>query len=77
MEEPGHVFGYLTFTGNAEKRKYEVYYECTCRCGTVRYVRRNSLRNGTTRSCGCSSRAWMKLVTMGKLDMSDIRPAWK
>ena len=78
METAGHVFGYLTFTGNIDKRKNGgVYYECVCRCGTRRFVRLYSLRNATTRSCGCSRRAWMKLVTMGKFDRSDIRPAWK
>lgn len=32
------------------------YYECECSCGTIKIVRRSSLKNNKVRSCGCMRR---------------------
>lgn len=29
------------------------WYICQCDCGNITYVKRNSLLNGNTKSCGC------------------------
>lgn len=34
----------------------ERYWTCRCECGTIREVRGNGLRDGTSRSCGCLTR---------------------
>ena len=38
------------FYKNGQKQRYFV---CKCECGTVKEVRLNSLKQGTSRSCGC------------------------
>ena len=35
------------------RKNGKLYYECRCDCGTVREVYGRSLKNGTSRSCGC------------------------
>lgn len=36
------------------------YYLCRCECGTEKIVQANSLRTGTTKSCGCHRRETSK-----------------
>jgi predicted HicB family RNase H-like nuclease len=36
-----------------EKRKRAYFCLCRCDCGTVRWVRKGTLKNGTSKSCGC------------------------
>lgn len=54
--EVGTVFGRLTVTGpslpTTEDRQYR-YYECTCECGKVVFLRKDSLLGGDSKSCGC------------------------
>lgn len=53
----GQVFGKLTVIKRNEKVKStHVVYECVCECGETTNVRRQSLLNGSTRSCSCISR---------------------
>lgn len=50
----GRRFGYLTvvaFAGLAKGRK--TLWECVCKCGMRKVVRNDSLKDGSTRSCGC------------------------
>lgn len=50
----GDSFGRLTIV---EKYKPDIHGDsqwlCKCECGTVKVIRQRSLRNGTTKSCGC------------------------
>ena len=50
----GKKFGRLTVLERANTRKGRKYWwKCLCDCGRQIEVRGTSLRNGTTRSCGC------------------------
>lgn len=50
----GKKFGRLTVLERANTRKgREYWWKCLCDCGRQIEVRGTSLRNGTTRSCGC------------------------
>jgi len=52
---PGQRYGLLTVIARSNKRSYgNRCYEVRCDCGNVRVVAGNSLRRGTTTSCGCS-----------------------
>lgn len=53
---PGDAFGRLTVIAEAEKRPEGRYFQCECRCGNVRTVRRYLLWSGRTQSCGCFGR---------------------
>ncbi len=35
---------------------HRAYYECLCTCGTVKTVRADNVKAGSTLSCGCLSR---------------------
>lgn len=56
--EPGTVFGKLTVVRPVDVRDSQGrrigMSECRCSCGAVIQVRNSSLRNGNTKSCGCS-----------------------
>lgn len=43
-----------TMTGKS--RKKQAYWSCRCLCGAVRNVSQHSLRQGTSKSCGCLNR---------------------
>ena len=54
---PGQVFGRLTVLEETpaptEYTAYKgLWYRCRCECGNETVVRRSSLVNGSTRSCG-------------------------
>jgi len=50
-------FGRLTALGIGYRKKYigcsVIYWKCKCECGIIKYIDGRSLRNGTTKSCGC------------------------
>ena len=48
-------FNHLTVVDFAYKENYFEWYYCDCDCGTAKnyLVRKYSLLNGNTRSCGC------------------------
>lgn len=51
----GKVFGKLTAISIAGKNKYGNYlYNCKCECGNETIVFAGALRNGHTKTCGCS-----------------------
>lgn len=51
----GQRFGKLVAVRKTDKRQgRNVLWECRCDCGETCYVPSYSLRNGRTRSCGCS-----------------------
>lgn len=54
----GQIFGRLTVLERSEapervKDKHQTYWKCKCQCGNTTIVRRSSLVNGYTQSCGC------------------------
>lgn len=54
----GQTFGRLTVLGDVGKRttKKAILWQCLCECGNIVFVRGGSLKNGSTRSCGCFNR---------------------
>lgn len=48
----GQCFGNWTVI-ERDKTKQGTYWLCQCKCGTIKSVRGVSLRNGTSKSCGC------------------------
>ena len=46
-------FEHWTVLCRAEKRGSESYWICKCDCGRTKVVVSSSLRNGTSKSCGC------------------------
>jgi len=52
----GQIFGWLTVLGDSGERvpnKYEILWNCKCKCGTIKKIRTTSLTSGKTLSCGC------------------------
>lgn len=49
----GKRFGRLKVMSRVENYGEKVRWECLCKCGNTTIVRTHSLREGTTRSCGC------------------------
>ena len=56
IDHSGQVFGRLTVISRAENRGKNVMYNCNCDCGNKATVWVESLKNGSTRSCGCLRR---------------------
>jgi hypothetical protein len=55
--DPDTKFGRWTYLGEEIYKKHQRgahhLMHCECECGTRKWVRRQSLVNGTSRSCGC------------------------
>ncbi len=49
----GMRFGRLVAVGRANNRGTVTCWDCVCDCGRRKTVRAQSLREGTTKSCGC------------------------
>jgi hypothetical protein len=65
----GDKFNYWTVLSVSDfvSKKGEKYYNCICKCGTIRDVRGSNLNKGTSKSCGCFVKE-----TMSKLKRIDI-----
>jgi hypothetical protein len=51
----GKRFGKLIAIRPTAKRKFgRIFWECKCDCGVVKNIDGSYLRNGSTKSCGCS-----------------------
>lgn len=52
----GKKFGKLTVIEEVQKRSKNGHkqYKCICDCGNIKIVRGDTLKNGSSRSCGCS-----------------------
>lgn len=59
----GQQFGYWTVLKRDASRLR--YYWCRCVCGTERSVFDGSLKNGTTKSCGCRGKGFKSLPQYG------------
>lgn len=78
IDEVGKRYGRLTVLRSAEKlgRDNRLLWVCKCDCGAEKEIVGKSLRNGTTRSCGClmvqlRKKRYMKYSTQNKLDDVD------
>jgi hypothetical protein len=49
----GNIFGKWTILSYSHKKSPHHYFHCGCACGSKRVVQFNSLRSGTSVSCGC------------------------
>ncbi len=47
-------------TEGGERHRY--YYKCTCECGNQKVIRRESLKLGLSKSCGCSRKSKCKVT---------------
>lgn len=47
------TFNYFTVIDGPIKRNHKIYWKCQCKCGTIKEVRSDCLKNGSTKSCGC------------------------
>jgi hypothetical protein len=54
----GQRFGRLVVTDRWERRgpRKQTHWCCQCDCGNKTWIRRTSLRSGSTQSCGCLNR---------------------
>jgi hypothetical protein len=52
IDMTGQKFGELTVVSFAGGEKWN----CKCACGNTKAIRRNNLRSGASRSCGCLKR---------------------
>ena len=62
LDRTGQVFGRLTVKEVVKKGRNTVW-RCQCECGTVVTVEVSSLRQGTTKSCGCLQRETIAKLT--------------
>src|SRR5882762_8787913 len=49
----GQMFGRWTVLGPREIRRGIPIWRCRCSCGSEKWVVSQTLRNGSSRSCGC------------------------
>ena len=49
----GKTFGYWYVESRAENKNGHVAWNCKCKCGVKRVVLGQSLKNGSSKSCGC------------------------
>ena len=79
IDSTGQTFCRLTVVGIATRSAdNKPRFECQCVCGNFVIVRGKSLRNGTTKSCGCLRRERRRGPTPGlKLGKQAPRPLWK
>jgi Recombination endonuclease VII len=57
--KPGMIFDRLTVVSKGEKANLRPTWICACSCGKTRTILAQSLKNGSTKSCGCLHREVM------------------
>lgn len=75
----GQRFGRLVVLERAENNRYgKTRWKCRCDCGNERVIEGNSLRMGTTKSCGCLHIEGLRTfkTTHGK-EKSRLYSVWK
>jgi hypothetical protein len=55
---PTRKFGRLTIIGEVKRRSKhgDIFWTCSCRCGTIKKIRKGAVVAGVTKSCGCLNR---------------------
>ena len=53
LDLTNNKIGRWTVLRRAESRNKKTYWVCECECGTIKIVSGHSLKNGTSKSCGC------------------------
>ena len=49
----GQKFGRLTVINEAPAKNNNTFWKCICECGNEKNINASSLKNGSTKSCGC------------------------
>ena len=62
----GTKYNYWTLLGNEEIRNREIYVECKCKCGVIKYVHFKSITKNQSKSCGCYRKTLYKQTKFGK-----------
>lgn len=86
----GQQFGRWTVIADAPSQNQKTYWHCRCECGTERDVAAISLKNGSSKSCGCwnidkskskghdlTGQRFGRLVVLEKDLTKTNRPHWK
>ena len=68
----GKTFGYWYVESRAENQNNHVAWNCICKCGTKRIVLGQSLKNGTSMSCGCLHMSHGELAILNLLSAANI-----
>lgn len=59
----------------------QTFWKCKCDCGTIKIIRRCSLMQGTTVSCGCFNKEraskWLTKYANSKSHKGSGNPSWK
>lgn len=64
-DETGNKYGNLAVISYSHSKDKKVFWRCVCDCGNEKIVSGRSLRNGSTKSCGCYRRK-LNTETKGK-----------
>ena len=59
----GEYYGYWRIIGVSPKEigdGHHKYYRCQCVCSSILHVREDDLKNGKSKSCGCSKSVYLK-----------------
>jgi hypothetical protein len=62
----GTEYNYWILLGNEENRNDELYVECECRCGTIKFVNFKSIYRNLSKSCGCYRDTLYKRTQFGE-----------
>ena len=84
----GQRFGYWKVLERANKSGKQAYWLCKCDCGKIKTVSSSTLRNGTSRSCGCkdgkrnhyyirNNIVYVKLSNCNDSMLCDVEDWWK
>lgn len=63
--DKGMTFGQWTVTGEGRDKRHVL---CSCKCGTIREVRTDHLKEGRSRSCGCLRKENHSWIYKGRPD---------
>lgn len=68
MDLSGQTFGSWLVLRKSDRigRSRQIYWVCKCECGAVKDVLQLTLRNGSSKSCGCTAKDWCRIHGMEK-----------
>ena len=71
----GKRFGRLTVIRRSYLNNNKTYWLCKCDCGAEKIIRRDKLRSGNTKSCGCLQKEVMGNMRRMKVGFGNMRKA--